>query len=363
VSTQIDISAALASTGTCYFYYSQSSNAISLAGDTGAWAAGLTLGSAGTLQNSQCMLNVSASSVTKSGTTLTLNLAITFETAFAGAKNVYMYAQNATLNSGWVQRGTWTVVSGSPSPDYSLSMTPASQSVAPGGNTSYTVTVTGNNGFSGTVNLGVAGLPSGVTGSFNPTLVAGSGSSTLTIDAGAGAASGTYTATVTGTSGTLVHTTSSGLTITGGSSGPPSAVAVTPGSGNGSAQTFAFVFSDPNAATNIVSTQIDINAALASAGTCYFYYSTGTNKIYLANDAGSWLPGITLGSSATLENSQCSLNVGQSSASASGATLTLNLAITFETAFAGAKNVYMYVQNATQNSGWVQRGTWTVSLP
>ncbi len=227
-SIQIDITAALASTASCYFDYAPAANKIYLANDAAVWLPGITLGSSGTLENSQCMLNVGASSVSLSGNTLTLNLALSFTTAFAGAKGVYMEVQNATLDSGWVQRGTWTVTSGSPSPDYSLSMTPASQSVAPGGNTSYTVTVTGNNGFSGTVNLGVSGLPSGVTGSFNPTSVAGSGSSTLTIDVGAAVASGSYTATVTGTSGALVHTTSSGLTITGGgSSGSFTSAAIT----------------------------------------------------------------------------------------------------------------------------------------
>jgi hypothetical protein len=44
----------------------------------------------------------------------------------------------------------------------------------------------------------------------------------------------------------------------------------------------------------------------------------------------------------------------------SGNTLTLNLALSFTAAFAGAKNVYMEVENATHDSGWSPHGAWTV---
>jgi hypothetical protein len=361
VSTQLVINASLGTAGSCYFYYSRAGNAIYLATDAGAWQGYLRVGTAGTMQNSQCVVNAGASSVTASGNSLTLNLALSFTSAFAGAKNVYMEVQNATLDSGWAQRGAWTVTAPL-SADYSLGMTPSSQSVGAGGSTTYTVTVTGSNGFSGTVNLGVSGLPSGVTGSFNPTSVAGSGSSTLTITAGASAAAGSYTATVTGTSGSLSHNTSAGLTITGGSSsGPPVTVSVTPNSGSGASGTFAFAFSDPNGATDIVSTQLVINASLGTAGSCYFYYSRAGNAIYLATDAGAWQGYLRVGTAGTIENSQCVVNAGASTVTASGNSLTLNLALSFTTAFAGAKNVYMEVENATVDSGWAQRGTWTVT--
>ena len=40
---------------------------------------------------------------------LTLNLALTFQAAFAGVKNVYGYAQSAAgLTSGWPKLGTWS---------------------------------------------------------------------------------------------------------------------------------------------------------------------------------------------------------------------------------------------------------------
>jgi hypothetical protein len=197
--------------------------------------------------------------VTASGNNLTLNLAVTFTSGFAGAKNIFMEVQNATQNSGWSQFGAWTV-----------------------------------------------------TGS------------------------------------------------SGGSSGPPAGVSVTPNSGSGSSQTFAFAFTDPNGATDVASTQMVINASLASAGSCYLYYARASNQVYLATDAGAWQGSLTVGASGTMANSQCTVNAGASSVTASGNNLTLNLAVTFTSGFAGAKNIFMEVQNATQDSGWSQFGAWTV---
>jgi hypothetical protein len=358
---QMDINATLAATAACYLYYSRSANAIYLATDAGAWPAPLTIGVAGTTQNSQCTLDAGASSVTMSGNNLTLNLALSFKAGFAGAKNIYMEVRNGTLDSGWVQRGSWTATASSPSPDFSLGMTPGAQSVGAGGSTAYTVTVTGSNGFSGSVSLGVSGLPAGATGSFNPSSVMGSGSTTLTINTSAGTSTGGFTATVTGTSGSLSHNTSASLTITGSSGGPPTAVSVTPNSGSGSSQTFAFAFSDPNGAADIVSMQMDISATLAATAACYLYYSRSANAIYLADDAGAWPAPLTLGVAETAQNSQCMLDAGASSVLTSGASLTLNLALSFKAGFVGAKNIYMEVQNGTQDSGWVQRGSWTTT--
>jgi hypothetical protein len=108
-SAQIDINSELATSAACYLYYARESNAIYLANDVGAWQGPVKIGSAKTLQNSQCMLRAGTSSVQTLGTMLTLNLALDFKTAFAGEKKVYMKVANATNNSGWSLLGTWTV--------------------------------------------------------------------------------------------------------------------------------------------------------------------------------------------------------------------------------------------------------------
>jgi hypothetical protein len=135
---------------------------------------------------------------------------------------------------------------------------------------------------------------------------------------------------------------------------------VTPNSGSGASETFAFAFSDAAGAADISAAQIGINTSMSGSSSCWMYYAASTNEIYLANNAGSFATaGLTVGTSGTLSNSQCTVNVGSSSASLSGNTLTLNLALSFTPAFAGTKNIYMYVQNATQSNGFTQEGTWT----
>ena len=74
-----------------------------------------------------------------------------------------------------------------------------------------TVIVNPQYGFTGSVNLSVTGLPSGVTASFspNPTI----GSSTLTLTAAGTAPVGPTTLTITGTSGSVTATTTLALSV------------------------------------------------------------------------------------------------------------------------------------------------------
>src|SRR5579859_3507959 len=97
--------------------------------------------------------------------------------------------------------------------DFSLSATPASQTVTAGAGTSYTVNVTPSGGFSGAVALTVSGAPAGVTATLSPASVTGSGSSTLSVSTASTTAAGTYTLTITGTSGSLTHTASVSLVV------------------------------------------------------------------------------------------------------------------------------------------------------
>jgi len=100
--------------------------------------------------------------------------------------------------------------------NFSLAAAPATQTVTAGSSTTYTVSVTAQNGFTGAVMLSASGLPSGATASFSPASVSGSGSSTLTIATGSSTATGTSTLTITGTSGSLSHSATVSLAVTGG---------------------------------------------------------------------------------------------------------------------------------------------------
>ncbi|MGC2696060.1 MAG: protease pro-enzyme activation domain-containing protein [Candidatus Angelobacter sp.] len=99
-------------------------------------------------------------------------------------------------------------------PDFSLSATPSSQTINQGSPTSYSVTLNPISGYSGTVSFSVSGAPAGVTSSFSPISLTGSGSTTLNIATAFSTTPGTYTLTITGTDGTLTHTTQVTLVIT-----------------------------------------------------------------------------------------------------------------------------------------------------
>jgi unsaturated rhamnogalacturonyl hydrolase len=102
-----------------------------------------------------------------------------------------------------VTTGTYTIGSGA---DFALTASPSSRTVSRGSTTTYSVSVTPFNGFSGPVGFKVSGLPSNASGSFSPISVTGSGTSTLTISTGRKTTTGMFTVTITGTSGSLVHT-------------------------------------------------------------------------------------------------------------------------------------------------------------
>jgi hypothetical protein len=106
--------------------------------------------------------------------------------------------------------------SGPPPPDFSISASPASQTIKRGASTTYTTTVTALNGFTGTVNLTVSGCPAKSTCTLSPTSVTvpPSQNSTVSVATTKKTSAGTFTLTINGSSGTLQHSTSVGLTVT-----------------------------------------------------------------------------------------------------------------------------------------------------
>jgi hypothetical protein len=97
--------------------------------------------------------------------------------------------------------------------DFSLSASPASATVAPGGTATYSVAVSPSGGFNGTVALSATGLPTGASAAFNPPSITGTGSSVLTVTTGTNTPAGTSTLTISGISGTLGHSTTTTLVV------------------------------------------------------------------------------------------------------------------------------------------------------
>jgi hypothetical protein len=392
----------------CLLYYNVAANQINLIQNNGTAWFSATPGAATTLQNSQCSLNVAATSVLLSGNTLTLNLAMTFAPAYAGAKNIYMYAADISgSNSGWQTLGTWTVPSTAAVPT-AISVTPNSGSTA-----SQTFTLQYSD------SAGATSLQS-VWAYFNATLanpasnscllyynVAANQINLLQNDGTAwfSATPGAATTLQNSQCSLNVAETSvllSGNTLTlnlamtfapayagakniymyavdvsGSNSGwqtlgtwtvpstaaVPTANSVTPSSGSTASQTFALQYFDSAGATSLQSVWTYFNATLANpaSNSCLLYYNVAANQINLLQNSGTAWLAATPGAATTLQNSQCSLNVAETSVLLSGNTLTLNLAMTFAPAYAGAKNIYMYAADMSgSNSGWQLLGSWTV---
>ena len=116
-----------------------------------------------------------------------------------------------TASSGSVN-GTASVTVTSVPPDFTISVSPASQSVRRGNTATYTVTITRLNGFTGSVTLTLSGQPSGSTITFTPNPA--TTTSTLTVKTLPSTSRRTYTLTIQGVNGSLSHTTTASLTVT-----------------------------------------------------------------------------------------------------------------------------------------------------
>src|SRR5437899_3998174 len=70
---------------------------------------------------------------------------------------------------------------------------------------------------------------------------------------------------------------------------------------------------------------------------------------------------MVMNGSGSVSNGQCTVNGANSSVGGTGASLTLNLSMSFTGAFAGNKVIYMAARDGVQNnSGWQALGAWNV---
>lgn len=125
-------------------------------------------------------------------------------------------------------------------PTFSVQVSPASQSVVRGSAVSYTVTLTSQNGFAGTVAMSASALPSSSTAGFSAAnlnvAAGGNATTTLTVSTTASTPVGTYSPQIQGTSGKTTASTTAGLTVNYPLSGSfslssaPASLSISPGS-------------------------------------------------------------------------------------------------------------------------------------
>lgn len=154
-----------------------------------------------------------STSVTTGNSTI---LMISVSKSMAGGN--YAVIVTGTSVSTTHQIGVTVVVPPLPPPppanDFSISVTPAVQSIARGSFGSASLETVVTSGSSETVSLSVSGQPTGVTAVLVPTTVASGGSSTLFISASSRAALASSALTVTGRSGATSHQAVLNLTVT-----------------------------------------------------------------------------------------------------------------------------------------------------
>jgi large repetitive protein len=138
--------------------------------------------------------------------------------------------------------------------------------------------------------------------------------------------------------------------------------AVTPNAGSGAAQLFSAQYLDSLGASDLAYVYLKFAAQASGAtNTCMVRYDRAAATLSLRDDAGVWQPPQPFSLGGAQQNSQCAVNFSGSSATVSGQTLTLNVAMSFKPGYAGAKNIYGFAQtNIGAVTDWQQAGTWTI---
>lgn len=136
-------------------------------------------------------------------------------------RNASIADTSVIFHKGMMDGDTFADVTGAPVvpppvDDFSISASPASQTVAAGGTATYTVQTAVTSGSAESMTLTATGLPAGVTSAtFTPAQVTAGGASTLTLTTDPGSAGVSGTVTISGSyAGGATHAATAGITIT-----------------------------------------------------------------------------------------------------------------------------------------------------
>jgi subtilase family serine protease len=174
---------------------------------TGGFTGAITLTATG--QPSGVTVGFSPTSITGAGSS-TMTMTVGSSTAVG----TYTITVKGTSGSTVATTTVSLTVTGT-NPNFTISASPTSLSVARGSSGQSTITTAISGGFNSAIVLSASGQGSRVTVRFNPSSIAapGSGTSTMTVTVSRRATTGTRTITIKGTGGGVTQTTTVTLTI------------------------------------------------------------------------------------------------------------------------------------------------------
>ncbi len=388
----------------CYITYNVAANTFTLADDVPSSGSVTVLPNGGSGQNDQCTLNGTGSSATLSGTTLTMTISLVFSSNFVGNQNVYLWAQSATANTGWVSKGAWTVTAVPPAPS-AVSVSPNSNT---GASQTFQFVFADTQNPSNIVATAMLFAPSlsnldntcyivydavhatvqleynALNGSSSKPVTSTSTLSNSQCSVGATSvtfsglsliftASITFQGAFSGVQNIYMYAAEgSGTPNTGwvqngtytvAAGGIPVVNSAVPSSGTGPAERFSFTVSDAGGSSYITDVVVLFSTSSANdVNTCQILYDRIENVVALAyNNPASGTTEMQLGSSNVASNSQCSLKAATSQVVFGTTSVVLTLDIAFSSTFSGAVNTYVEAVEAAANTGWVQVGGWNVT--
>ncbi|HVW11656.1 MAG TPA: hypothetical protein VHC90_23900 [Bryobacteraceae bacterium] len=298
------------------------------------------------IHNSQCSVFGGPTIVSDDGATLTFTVTLTFTPAFNGRKLLYVRAADSSgQDTGYQQLGVWTVSGTSLAPDFSVAVSPGSQTVSGASTARYLVTTRAVNGYTGNVDISLSGYP------VDSVLSYGVNYSVFFIQPLASAPPGAYTLTVTGSDGIRTHTATAVLNV---KAAPVPTFAVVPDAGSGSSRIFTFIAFGQGGDSNPKSLDILFNDSVDGRHACWIYADDSTVTL-ASDDATIWTP-VDWG---TFGNSQCSISGTTTTRTSDSFIVTTQ--ISFSRGFSGTKNIYLHTANDEGgDTGYQPQGTWTV---
>lgn len=391
----------------CALTYDAVNNLMSLANDAGTFPSGAAPGSFLTLSNHQCSVDLSTAGVVLSGTTLQLSATVTFAAAFAVNATIWgQAADTSNSSSGWVTLGTVRTVTNHAPAVSSFSMQTNGSTSSSGSHAVLSFSLSDADGAADMTGMSL--VINSTFGAAHACMVSvTSGDSRVWLQGDSGS---TFDSLLIASGGTLansqcsVNVSSSSSSLSGNSwsvrldvqfsanwpgaktmwlsltdqtkqfnyavvgsftvqvmNYPPVLQSFGPSSASGRHQTFTVTMADLDGPADFGWIAMIINQTFSVSQGCYISAVPSTGLFWVYNDEQNLYLPAAAGSSGTIGNSRCTLLLATSTMQVSGTTFTATVDVVFSSGWPGAKNVYVDASDRTSETGWMLKGTYTVS--